>query len=102
MLQYVHDFLGHKGFYPVLFFLVLRMWWPGIQNDTRWFLRTCHPCQLRSTMKIQIPPVVPMLPSLFMKVHIDIMFLQPDHGYKMLIHARCVLTGYPEAKALRR
>ena len=53
-----HDRLGHKGFYSTRRTLVDRFWWPGIDRDMAWFIKTCHECQIHSTQHVHIPPVI--------------------------------------------
>ena len=99
IIHYAHDHLGHKGVFATVRNLLVRFWWPLLHEDVRWYVRTCHECQVRQTKYFHIPPVVPHVPSLFRKVHIDT-FLMPKQGsYKHVIHARCALSSWPEARA---
>ena len=99
LIRYAHDDLGHKGVFATTRNLLLRFWWPGLNQDVQWFIKTCHECQVRQTEYFFIPPTVPIVPSLFRKAHIDT-FLMPRAGsYRYVIHARCALTSYPEARA---
>ena len=99
LIQYAHDNLGHKGVFATTRNLLLRFWWPHLNEDVRWYVRTCHECQVRQTEYFHIPPVVPEVPSLFRKAHIDT-FLMPKAGsYRYVLHARDALTSYPEGRA---
>ena len=99
IIAYAHDRLGHKGVFATTKNLLVRFWWPHLNNDVRWYIRTCHECQVRQTEHFHIPPIVPIVPSLFRKAHIDT-FLMPKVGtYRYVIHARCALASYPEARA---
>ena len=99
LIQCAHDHLGHKGVYATTRNLLIRFWWPFLNDDVRWFTRTCHECQIRQTEYFLIPPMVPDVPSLFNKAHIDT-FLMPKIGnYRYVIHARCAMTSYPEGRA---
>ena len=52
-----------------------------MNQDVRWYIRSCRECQLRQTEYFFIPPIIVDIPSLFRKVHIDT-FLMPlglDH-----------------------
>jgi len=99
LIQYTHDTLGHKGIFATTRNLLLRFWWPHLNEDVRWFIRTCHECQIRQTEYFHIPPVVPEVPSLFRKAHIDTFFMPKSGNYRYGHHARCALTSYPEARA---
>ena len=99
LIQYAHDNLGHKGVFATTRNLLLRFWWPHLNEDVRWYTKTCHECQVRQTEYFYIPPVVPEVPSLFRKAHIDT-FLMPKAGsYRYVLHARDALTSYPEGRA---
>jgi len=99
LIQFAHDHLGHKGVFATARNLLVRFWWPHINDDDRWYKTTCHECQLRQTEYFHIPAIVPEVPSLFRKVHIDT-FLMPKVGkYRYVLHARDALISYPEARA---
>ena len=99
LIQFAHNNLGHKGVFATTRNLLLRFWWPHLNEDVRWYTKTCHECQIRQTEYFHIPPVVPDVPSLFRKAHIDT-FLMPKIGsYRYVIHARDALTSYPEGRA---
>lgn len=100
LIEYAHDNLGHKGIFPTTRNLLLRFWWPHLNDDVRWYIRTCHECQVRQTEYFHIPPIVPEVPSLFRKVHMDT-FLMPRIGnYRYFHHARDALTSYAEGRAV--
>jgi hypothetical protein len=72
-----------------------------LDQDVKWFVRTCHQCQTRQIRKIFIPPTVATPAGLFRRAHIDTMFLPRARGFRLLVHARCSLSAYPEARPLR-
>ncbi|KIN93443.1 hypothetical protein M404DRAFT_38804, partial [Pisolithus tinctorius Marx 270] len=94
LIKEAHDDLGHKGVFMVHTCLLLRFWWPLLVEDVKWYVRTCHKCQIRQTQKLHIPPTVPMIGGLFHKAHIDTMLMPKAGGYRYI--ARCALTSYPE------
>jgi hypothetical protein len=99
LVEYAHDQLGHKGAFATTQNLLLRFWWPDLNADVRWYIKTCHECQARQTEYFYIPPVVPEVPSIFRKAHMDT-FLMPKVGnYRYVLHARCATLSYPEARA---
>ena len=65
LILQAHDKLGHKGFYLTCCTLTDHFWWPGIDRDIAWFIKTCHECQIRSTQHVHIPPVVATPAPLF-------------------------------------
>ena len=70
-----HDKLRHKGFYSTIHALLNRFWWPLLTDDVRWYIKSCHECQIRQTMKVRVPPTVATLAPLFRKVYVDTMFM---------------------------
>ena len=96
LLRQAHDDLGHKGVFTVRTRLADRFWWPHMDEDVKWFVRTCHECQIRLVKKIIIPPSVPTPAGLFRKVYIDTMLMPKAQGYRYIIHARCSLSSFPE------
>lgn len=96
-----HDNLGHRGFYSTRRTLLDRFWWPSIDQDVKWYVSTCHQCQLRQTTKIRIPPIVATPAPLFRKAYIDTMFMPLASGFRYIVQARCSLSAWPEWRALR-
>jgi len=96
-----HDKLGHKGFYATLRALLDRFWWPSLAHNIKWYIRTCHECQIRQTTKIRIPPTVAAPAPLFRKTYVDTMFMPRASGYRYIVQARCSLTTWPEWRAFR-
>jgi hypothetical protein len=99
LIQYAHDNLGHKGVFATTRTLLLRFWWPQMNEDVRWFVRTCHECQTRQTEYFHIPPSVPTVPSLFRKAHFDIFFMPKAGAYRYVLHCRCAMSSWPEMRA---
>lgn len=101
ILRQAHEDSGHKGVYSVTATLQRRFWWPGMKDDVKWWGRTCHECQVRSTERIRLTPTVPAPFALFRKFYVDTMFLPTAHGFIGLVHARCSLSSYPEWRMIR-
>ena len=101
LIRQAHDELGHKGVFTVTKRLEERFWWPYMALDVKWFVQTCHECQVRLVKKIIIPPTVAAPAGLFRKVYIDTMLMPKAKGYRYIIHARCSLTSYPEWTMVR-
>jgi hypothetical protein len=101
IIRAVHDDLGHKGVYSTRRTILDRFWWPTLDRDVKWYINTCHQCQLRQTTKVHIPPVVPFPAPLFRKAYIDTMHMTPASGFTYIVQARCSLTAWPEWRALR-
>ena len=101
LVRQVHDGMGHKGVYSVRMRILDRFWWPSLDTDVKWYVRTCHECQTRTFQQIHIPPTVQEPAPLFHKLYIDTMHLPRSHGYKGLVQARCSLSAWAEWAPLR-
>jgi len=60
--------------------------------------RTCHKCQIRSTMKPGVSLTVQHPKGLFRKVCLDVMLMPKCGGYRYVLAARCDLSGWLEAR----
>lgn len=101
LIKAAHDELGHKGVFSVRMRLLDRFWWPMLDADVKWYVRTCHECQIRQMRQIHIPPTVATPAPLFRKAYIDTMLMPKSEGHRYLVQARCSLTSYPEFRALK-
>ena len=101
IIRWAHDDLGHKGVFTVHSRIGERFWWPSMDDDIKWYIKTCHKCQVRNLKKIMIPPTVSIPSGLFRKVYIDTMLMPKAKGYRYIVHARCSLMSYPEWTMLR-
>jgi hypothetical protein len=45
IMQNGHDDIGHKGVYATRALIAERFWWPFMNADIVWYLRTCVLCQ---------------------------------------------------------
>ena len=100
-LKATHDELGHKGVYSTRHTIADCFWWPSLNNDVAWYIKTCHQCQLHSVEKIIIPPTVATPAPLFHKAYVDSVHMLTAQGYGYIIQARCSLTGWPEWRKLK-
>ena len=100
IIRDAHDNLGHKGFYSTRRLLLDRFWWPSLEQNVKWYVDSCHQCQLRQTTKVRIPPTVATPAPLFRKAYIDTMLMPFAGGYQYIVQARCSLTAWPEWRAL--
>ena len=101
LVHNAHDKLGHKGFYSTCRTLLDRFWWPLLKSDVKWYVQTCHECQICQTTHICLPLTVDTPALLFRKVYIDTMFMPHAGGYRYITQAQCSLTAWPEWRALR-
>lgn len=96
LIQEAHDALGHKGLFSICMRLLDRFWWPMLEHNVKWYICTCHECQVCLLKKIHIPLSVPTPASIFCKAYIDTFFMPKAGGYCYVVHTRCSLSSYPE------
>lgn len=110
IVRLLHDRNGHKGQYSLYHQVCMRFWWPGMNTDIQWYVRTCVLCQQRQKKNIRIAPTITSTPGIFERAYVDT-FRMPKSGvknkktaeykdYNAVTVARCGLTGWPEARAL--
>lgn len=102
VLEWAHDRLGHKGVHAVYELMRQRYYWPRMQKDTHDYIASCHECQIRNLIKVQIPPTIATPVRFMEKMYLDVMFMPPSGGYIAIVVARDDLSGLAEARPLRR
>lgn len=102
MLRASHDSLGHRGFYATKELIALRFWWPELDRDVSWYVKSCHLCQARQTTLARVPPVVTHTPSIFQTIHVDVMLMGvPSNGFNLVVDARDSLSRWLEGRPLK-
>ena len=102
IMRSLHDHLGHKGAFATKEFVSERFWWPELEQDVQWYVKTCHVCQQRQKTLLRIPPTLTHTPGLFQVVHVDVMHMTPaSNGCKYIVHGRCALSNWMEGRPLR-
>jgi hypothetical protein len=103
LLIQAHDQLGHRGFYATRRNIADRFWWPTLDDDLKWYLKTCHECQIRSMEKVVLPPTVHMPSTPFSKVYLDTMILPKSvDGYRYLVQGRDSVLLWAEHRCLKK
>ncbi|KAF8545809.1 hypothetical protein OG21DRAFT_1479754 [Imleria badia] len=92
--EMAHNDLRHKGVFTVRTRLLLRFWWPMLVDNVKWFIQTCHECQICQTQCFHIPPTVPAIGGLFRKVHIDTMLMPRSGSYWYIVQAYVLADRY--------
>ena len=102
LIKASHDNLGHRGFYATKTLVAERFWWPEMERDINWYVKTCDLCQRRQKLLVKIPPVVTHTPSIFQVLHADTMHMSPkSNGCGHIIHGRCGMTSWMEGRAVK-
>jgi len=103
LLKACHDQMGHRRAYTMEQTLQQRFWWPEIEEDTIWYVKSYHLCQIRQRRVLKMPPVITHTPAIFQVLHVDTVYMSPpSNGCKYIVHGRCGLSSWMEAKALRQ
>jgi hypothetical protein len=103
MMSAAHDHVGHRGFYATSQLLIKRFWWPEMEVDINWYIKTCQPCQERQQTLLKIKPTLTFTPSIFQIVHVDVMNMTPaSNGCNKIVHGRDNMTHWVEARAIRK
>ncbi|KAF8829978.1 hypothetical protein HHX47_DHR2000155 [Lentinula edodes] len=102
IMKAAHDGLGHRGVYATKSLLMERFWWPELERDANWYVKTCHLCQQRLKDHIRTPPRLTATPSIFQVLHADTMHMPVSNGKKYFVHGRCHVTSWMEGRALRK
>ena len=100
ILAELHDGIGHRGEWAVWEAIRIRFYWPGIREDVKHYIRSCHTCQLRSTKKMHIPITVSRPLALFHKVYLDVMKMPEAQGKNWMVACRDDMSGVSEGRAL--
>jgi hypothetical protein len=96
LLKEVHDIVGHKKIYAIRMQLLEHFWWPFLDQDVKWFVQTCHQCQVHQMCYHHIPLTIAAPTSLFRKAHVDTMYMPRASGYRYIVQAHSLLSSYPE------
>ena len=102
ILWEMHENIAHHGVWAVEQNITLRYFWPGMRDQIKQHVRSCHTCQLRSTKKMHIPITISHPPHLFSKVYLDVMNMPLARGKHWLVSCRDDLSGVTECKAIAR
>jgi len=87
LLRACHDKMGHRGVYATGRMLQQRFWWPEIEEDAIWYVKSCHLCQVRQRMALKTPPVVTHMLLIFQVLHADtVHMIPPSNGCRYIVH----------------
>src|SRR5882724_1390022 len=94
LISQAHEAVSHRAIFSTLSYLREHFWLPMLDEDVKWFISTCHPCQTRQTRHLHFPPTIPNIPKLFHKVHIDTMLMPTVNKFQYLVQAHCMLSSW--------
>ena len=97
-----HDEMGHKGTRATYNLIAPRFFWPGLYEDVAERVRKCKECKHRDLERAQ-PAIGPTVSTaIFSKVSLDLVPMPPTSRHRYLILVQDDLTGWVEARALRK
>src|SRR5882724_2081114 len=102
IISRAHEAVGHRAIFSTLSYLREHFWWPMLDEDVKWFVSTCHPCQTQQTCHLHLLPTIPDISTLFCKVHIDTMFMPTVNKFQYLVQAYCALSSWAESCPLQK
>ena len=100
ILWEIHEDLAHHGVWATEQQIVTRYFWPGMREQIKYHIQSCHICQLRSTKKMHIPITISHPETPFYKVYLDMMNMPLAQGKRWLVTCRDDMTGITECKAI--
>ena len=100
IIKALHDGLGHKGREATYRKVADRYWWDLCYKDIQDYCMNCTRCQLRASARTEEPMYATWTTTLWQKVGVDIVYMQPAHGKTFMVVARDDLSGWVEARAL--
>jgi hypothetical protein len=101
ILQELHESLGHRGTEETYRRVKLRFWWPHMKRVVRNWVRSCEPCQKRSTILPMEERQATGRSGLFSRVSLDTLHIKAGR-WKYLVVARDDLSGWVEAVGLEK
>ena len=100
LLTQAHEELGHRGVHGVFGALRLRFFWPHLFTDVKHHVSSCHPCQIRSTKKTEVPITISSPPTIFTKIYVDVLYMPKAGKFRYIVIARDDLSRAAEGRAL--
>jgi hypothetical protein len=101
ILVETHEKMGHRQEQATWETIRTRFYWPHLRADVHHHVQSCHPCQIRSIKKVEIPLTISTPATLFTKVYVDVMFMpQGKNKKKYIVAARDDLSRAAEGRAL--
>ena len=98
---------GYFGVSKTLKRIAKYLYWPKLKKDIKWYVRTCHQCQLvgKPNKKIPLAPLIPIpvTKEPFREILLDVVGPQPrtKSGYNYMLAIMDRTSRYPEAIPLR-
>ncbi|KAE8239698.1 hypothetical protein A4X13_0g8112, partial [Tilletia indica] len=102
LMRLAHEESGHKSVGATSRALELRFFWSKMASDVKEWLKTCDPCQRREKGHTQAAIRFTIPPGPGQRWGLDITYMPKALGYRFLVVARDDLSGWVEARPLKR
>jgi len=78
-------------------------WWPEIEKDMIWYVKSYHLYQIRQRIALETLLVVTHTPLIFQVLHADTVHMTSlSSGCRYIVYGRYRLSSWIEAKVLRQ
>jgi len=102
VIKTMHHESGHQGKESTYRRVADRYFWRGMSADCFKFSRTCEVCQKRLADGQEEELHSTFVNSTWEKVGLDVVSMPEFDGFRYMVHARSDLSGWPEARAIRK
>ncbi|KIK50145.1 hypothetical protein GYMLUDRAFT_989993 [Collybiopsis luxurians FD-317 M1] len=92
-----HDALEYRSVYATKALLSERFWWPELEKDINWYVKTCHLCQEKLKNHIRTPPKLTPTPFIFQVLHADTMHMSLSNCKKYFFGCNIYGTSFLKA-----
>ena len=103
ILTALHNESGHRGRDATVKKILERYWWRNVYRDAQEYVQSCDECQRRLNLRVEELLRPNLTSSMWSRVCVDVVHTPKGVGArKYLVVAREDVSGWPEARAIRK
>ena len=103
ILKALHEESGHRGRDGTATKILKRYWWRNVYRDTKEHVQSCDECQRRLNVRVEEVLHPNLTSTMWNRVCVDVVHMPKGvGGSKYLVVAREDVSGWPEARAIRK
>ena len=103
ILSALHDESGHRGRDRTVKKVMERYWWKNVYRDAEEYVKSCDECQKRINIHIEEELHLNLTSTMWHRILVDVVHMPKGVGErKYLVVAREDVSGWPEARAIRK